>query len=492
MILHTFLTTVNIAHRARKDASMRSHPRYEFMFVLLLVLSACASPRNATPFINERSPATAKSNESSGNANITKAGGKLVTFVASEGIGNIAVEVNLPEKPRYPEGAGVVVEVPVFLTERIGFYTSADVTRIGLIHVSMLWPGLSDPSGVKSDGEYDYAREKGLRALRDVIKYAAGKIPDSNGKYLKDSIAITPLDDLGLYAFSHPGLAATNIMALYGSELTEVDYFVGRENPTVDVITSVEIGYFDDAKKPVLNPLYEFPRDYSPTRINIDYSTIRWDAAFKSEKFVGRPYFDLNQNGALDPSDHALNYRVPSAFGKRLYSAALTRALLDNGAMTLSNWQPDVATPDETAQWWSFWTATDKYAALQSQCPNLKVMLVFANRDHIQPAPDKPHIHQAYDGFHKTAGLWTRLNPDEVYALWMDANLKGFIPDNDANTEPQNWLDAIRWSYAEKQGAYILMPLAAVAEMSDRAYQNNWEINLSQLIVNTSSPNLKP
>ena len=47
--------------------------------------------------------------------------------------------------------------------------------------------------------------------------------------------------------------------------------------------------------------------------------------------------------------------------------------------------------------------------------PDLKVMLVFAQEDHAQAAQDKPHIHQAFQGFRFEARLWVRLNPDRAY-----------------------------------------------------------------------------
>jgi len=311
--------------------------RITFLLLTALLFSACLSPHV------EKTPLAAgdiATPDQSGGTKLTQAGEKFITSIKSEGIGNIAVEVTLPGRVRYPEGAGIVVEVQPFVTERTGFYTSLDATKIGLIHVSYLWPGLSDRSGAKSDGDYDYARENGMQALRDVIHYSAGRIPDVNGKYLKDSIAIIPLtDNLGLYAFSHPGIAATRVVALYGDQLPEVKYIVGRENPTVDMLVSVEVGYFDDENNPILNPFYEFPQDYSPLQIDIDYSKVRWDSLFKSDTFVGRPYFDLNQNGLFDGGDHALNHRVPAPFDKRLYSVKLTHALLDNGYHLNKSWE---------------------------------------------------------------------------------------------------------------------------------------------------------
>ncbi len=180
---------------------------------------------------------------------------ELITYVDSLGIGEIAVQVRVPETPRYPEGAGVVVEASTFWVDPHGFYASADVTELGLIHIAYLWPGKEDPSGAKSGGTFDYGGEGSIRALRDVIRFAAGQIPNRDGLYLEDLIAITPLTDaIGLYAFSHPGIAAVNVLALHGDQLS-VGYFVGRENPTLDVLSAVEVGHWGETGPPVLNPL---------------------------------------------------------------------------------------------------------------------------------------------------------------------------------------------------------------------------------------------
>ncbi len=107
-------------------------------------------------------------------------------------------------------------------------------------------------------------------------------------------------------------------------------------------------------------------------------------------------------------------------------------------------------------------------------------MLVFASVDHIQVAVDKPHIHQAYDGFHHTAGLWCRLNPDLAY-VEIQAGPGNAFPDNAANTEPNNWMNVRAWGYRAPQGSH-LNTLAAVAEMVDRVRANNWEQNLSRVL----------
>jgi hypothetical protein len=407
-------------------------------------------------------------------------GETLVTYIDSENIGKIAVQVSLPQTARYPEGAGVVVEVNTFLTPENRFYVSADVTQVGLIHVAYLWPGVSDRN-VASEGVFDYGAELSIQALRDVIRFASGEITNSEGFYLDQLVAIQPLyDNVGLYAFSHPGQAAVNVLSLHGNQIPNVSYFVGRENPTIDKLTAVEVGYFSDKNRPELNPLYSYPRDYSPTDISIDYSSILWDAEYTEEgsNWIGVPYFDLNGNGRLDGGDHPLGRRVPAVNGKRLYSIDLTKALQDNNAFAETGWPNDVADIDLVKLVWEFQNSTLRYPDIGQKLPNLHVMIVFARFDHVQPALDKPHIHHAYDGFRHSANLWVRLNPDQAYVSWVNADLGAEYSDHAANQEPGDWLEIEGWGYSNRPAASQLVPLAAVAEMADRTQANNWETGL--------------
>jgi hypothetical protein len=109
-------------------------------------------------------------------------------------------------------------------------------------------------------------------------------------------------------------------------------------------------------------------------------------------------------------------------------------------------------------------------------------MLVFADEDHVQVALDKPHIHQAHDGFREQAGLWVRLNPDRAYvAAIAGVQSSGRFPDNPANAEPSNWLDVGPWSVPAKQRQIAL--LAAVAEMMDRTRSGIWSEDLATVLA---------
>ncbi len=53
--------------------------------------------------------------------------------------------------------------------------TDPDLTSLGLIQVSYLWPGQTDAiTGVKSSGNFDYGGEQSIQVLRDVIRFASG------------------------------------------------------------------------------------------------------------------------------------------------------------------------------------------------------------------------------------------------------------------------------------------------------------------------------
>jgi hypothetical protein len=418
------------------------------------------------------------------------------TFINSEGIGNIAVMVAAPESARYPEGAGVVVVVsPIFSTAG-SFITDPDLTSLGLIQVSYLWPGQKDAiSGNRSSGTFDSGGEQSIQVLRDVIRFAAGITPDVDGRFILSLSHVTPLtSEVGLYAFSDAGIAVVNVFKLYGGMLPGVQYFVGQENPTVDTLSCLEAGYLDDSGQPIYNPFYNYPASYSSSAISLTYTNVRWDATYTDPHTgaVGRAYLDLDSSGTISTNDYVLSWRVPVLFGKRSYSVALTQALLDTGALTLTTWPADLATPEEAARDWPFRESTSRYVDLRTMMPDLKVMLVFAQDDHIQVAKDKPHIHQAFQGFRFEAGLWVRLNPDRAYVQSLIPTAGEDFPDNPANTQPENWMEIGPYAYPGQGTEGRLVPLAGVAEMSDRAHFGRWDENLGQVLYIYFPPTVQP
>ena len=199
---------------------------------------------------------------------------------------------------------------------------------MGFVYAAFLWPGVGR-GGLRSEGELDNGGAQSIRALRGVARFVSGEIAAADGRRSGESPVGAGADgERGAVRLSNPGIAAVNALALYGEQLRNVRYFVGRENPTRDATTAVEVGYFDDSL-PVPNPTYNYPADYTPTALSPDYSLVRYDAALE------RPYFDLDGDGVANAAvDHVLGSRVPSLFGKSCYSAALSQALRDSGALS--------------------------------------------------------------------------------------------------------------------------------------------------------------
>jgi hypothetical protein len=419
-----------------------------------------------------------------------------------------------PKVPRYPEGAGVVVVASPIFTPTNGFITDPDVTSLGLVQVSYLWPGESDArTGARSSGTFDYGGDLSVKVLRDVIRFAANRMADINGHYIVSMTSVPPLvGEVGVYAFSDAGIAAIRALSQYGSQFQGLQYFIGREVPTVDTISAMELGYYNDAGQPVYNPFYTYPANFSFGSLTLNYTNLRWDPAYTSSysKAVGRPYLDLDSNGKISAGDYIFDGPIPVISGKRYYSAALTQALLDNGALSLAAWPADLATPQEAAQAWQIRQTTGLFEAMQDDTitQNMEVMLVFAQDDHAQVAQDKPQIHQLYQGFRFEARLWVRLNPDRAYVESLIQNagaaLQGTpgitptpgpnldFPDNPANTQPTDWAQIGTYAYPGQGQAGRLVPLAAVAEMADRTHSGYWSENLGQVLYTYPAPTPQP
>ncbi len=396
------------------------------------------------------------------------------TFVDCAGIGKVAVSISEPSAPRYPEGAPVVIAVSGFFTPSIGYVFELDPDVLGAVYITMLWPGVQDPrTRVGSEGSFDHGGAVSLRALRDVLRFAAGEAVDAGGRFLHEIVNVpVTYAVVGVYAFSHSGIAATNVLAAYGADLQRIRFFVGRENPTIDPLYPLEPGHWADDGRPVENPFYD-PEATTSTTVSIDYSTVEWSWS------DGRPVFRVQ-----DGTDYLCSSKHPALWGKDYWSTALLEALLANGSLTRASWPSTLATPEEAAAAWADRSTSSSYPLFRTAHPDLKAMLVFAVNDHVQTAIDKPHIRQAYDGF-RNADLWCRLNPDQTYVSALLGTACPTAPDNPANAAPASWLDVRAWAYDGHRGSImnVVVPLAAVAEMCDRTRAQEWGTDLVAPLV---------
>src|SRR5262249_37408822 len=110
------------------------------------------------------------------------------TFVPSEAAPGkgIAVNVIYPAKPRYPEGAPVVVVVPGG-NGADGLEFSMHAAQAGFAEVRFAFPGGGSAS-FSSGGIYDNRGLESQQALKDVLQFAGGKIRDTQGKTIGELV----------------------------------------------------------------------------------------------------------------------------------------------------------------------------------------------------------------------------------------------------------------------------------------------------------------
>jgi hypothetical protein len=407
----------------------------------------------------------------------------VITYVHSDGNGRIAVKLLEPVSPRYDTGTGIVLTVGGFFTpgSTTDFHFDLPVEREGLVSASFLWPGSrAKTDQVESEGVFDYGGPSCIQALSDVVLFLTGNKTDVNGKTIQKVLS-NPIDveNVGLYAFSHPGIAVVQLFAHHPESAKYISYFVGGENPTTDELIAVEVGHYIQKKPeniPVYNPFYNYPRDYGLNDLSFDYSNIRYYPV------RGIPYYDMDRNLSFSAGDIPFESRKPTLFGKIVYSVNLLRGLLANGSLSRDSWPETWATPEEAEAWWKDRSTAFQFELITNHGYETKVMLVFGLNDHVQTAKDKPHIHHMYDGFFHIAGLqWVRLNPDRSYLEALAKRKIGSYTEHPSNTEPVDWLKIGEWAVQPPMNVSA-GALAAVLEMADRTYFGEWSSDLSRTL----------
>lgn len=408
---------------------------------------------------------------------------------ASTGVpdGALAVRVFPATRRRYETGSPVVV----LATGGTGAGNLRPFlpTAGDLVRIVFLFPGGADPPGLRSDGTYDQRGQLSIAALADVVRFAAGEATDSEGRTLADLVEVPPAPgNVGVVGTSNGGNIAVAAAAKAGDLAAQLRWIVQWESPVSSQAATVDLGPVRlecpeagrRASLPALNPRYT---GYGPLEMDLDYGDIAYDPA----SVPPRVFLDGNGNGRYDTSvDPASGCRTPDTNGdgslsltedfllqsfaatsRRVYSRPATAALAEKLGTIM--WPPEVADPDEADAFWDLREAVALYGAAVRYVPGLEAMVVTSAEDHVQIAPDHPHIRQALEGW-LGAGAWVRLNPAPEYLAEADPSLarRGDLPRNPPNTAPDDWLAAADYALPEDVPSEAGWQ-AAVYELADRA-----------------------
>jgi len=451
----------------------------------------------------------------------------------------LAINIVYPQKPRYKDGAPIVIVVPGGDTAD-GLNFCLHAAQIGCLEIRMAFPG-GGSGAFRSSGVNDYRGVKSQKALRDVLLFAAGKLQDFRNRTITDLIPI-PLaqNNLGIVGWSNGGNIALITMEKYARQLGFIDWLVLYECPIGSLFFPPSLGSTDYF---LLNNHYR-QGSAATGHCLLDYRKLAWEADIKQNPGVykklgeadlpGVVYFDDNQNGKWDEStEFAFNYCVDHASTKtfkKFYPPDVTAAMerlkifekdapqpavvppapaatakgkrKNRGASTpvSAAKSPIAAVEDKPAIYWPSIIATLNEAenyfqerdgstsipAISSLYPHLLVTIFASQADHLQTQPDHPHIILQYNAFIDSGAHWVRLNPESIYP----AEMANMSRQNFAQNEPNSPINAEGITeYLEPEDIlsdYVFVN-AALAELADRKRANNLKSPLIEAIYQYSN-----
>jgi len=412
----------------------------------------------------------------------------VLTHIPSTAGGDqgIAVRIVAPSEPRYPGGAPVAIAVAG--GHSAGNASSRmNVADHGFIEISFAFPG-GGRAEAASGGTYDYRGPKSIEALRDVILFALGKTADTKGQKLSELIkgirALT--SNVGLHGGSHGGNACGAAMGLWGHLFPELAWYVSMESPYGDGAVDVILG----SRRNRLNPAYD------PNTGILNLSHLAYDPDFQVRPFgagrgrgpstpspYGSLFFDMNGNGQVDGDEDFMLQPLLFDLGagpRSWYAVQLMREA--HRRNLFGNLRPThIPTLEESIEFWRYRDATGLIGDAVRNVPKVAVIVIANETDHVQIAPDHPHITAQVNAFQRVGAKFIRLNPDRSYTEWIVGREAPAVPDNDAGLTYHAPTIAAALCPDGAVPKQLLSP-AAMCELADRVQAGNFESNLGQIL----------
>ncbi|MBU0532657.1 hypothetical protein KKB44_04140 [Candidatus Micrarchaeota archaeon] len=409
---------------------------------------------------------------------------------SSTGDGALAVRIHFPNNTRYDGGAPVVIWVP-------GGYDGGGINHElapeldDTIIITLLFPGTKDNwSGLSSDGIYDYRGENSILAIKDVILYAAGEKTDSLGRTIDDVANVSVLhDDIGLIGVSNGGNIIIAVPAFYGNELNgHLRYVIQWETPVSSQIANRDFGRIwlkpATGQGDYFNPRYSA---YGPLVLGSNYSDLTYnpnyqyytvfhdgngDDQYTTVQIAGKDIPDLNGNGKLElDEDFPLDYYPGGDNGSILFYSRPVTYAMESMNIFNGSWPSHFATPEQADEYWDMRESVVLYDDAIANMPDLEVMILTGEVDHVQSSYDKFNIRQAFDGLIKANVSWVQINPSRNYLVSINPlySSRNDLPNNEPYKPPTNWKDFSSYTIPGDifKGFY---QSAAVWQMADRAY----------------------
>lgn len=424
----------------------------------------------------------------------------IITKIPSEAGGEYGITVSVIRPPfeRFSDGAPVVVYIQGGTKGNGLNLMGVKLEQQGFIEICFNFPG-SGYFEEKSGGIYDLRGPECLKALRDVIRFALGELSDKNGQQLSDiTFPIKPLyTNVGLIGLSHGGNSTISVAGVHGAEINSLAWIVNYESPVGDGMPDTEAGSNGSRWNPEVNPAYD------PDTGEFDLSVLAYDDTVSINfhhafqhlgEIRGGFYFDINQNGTVEfGTDYVVSpfiYEIGETY-QTYYSVRITEAATNQNLFP-NNPPPHLTTLEQTVEFWHWRDGANWFEQAVQNIPNLMFIVEGSETDHVQSAPDHPHVLIQYQGFLEAGCRFVRLNPDRAYVEFIHKRPAPDATDNDAFTSYDH--QTIRTALEPtRQGGYPIgiTVAAAACELADRTKYGNLEPQIDNVITTVKQNNIQ-
>lgn len=409
----------------------------------------------------------------------------FIPSTAAPGEG-LAVNIIYPEKPRYKEGAPVLVVVPGGNTPS-GLDFSMHAAQQGFVEVRFSFPG-GGKTGFRSGGIYDFRGAQCRQALKDVLRFANGQVADQQGKSIGQLVPVPVKNEtVGAVGWSNGGNVLLTTLAEFPSELQFIAWLAFYESPIGSIFFPPALGGAQDllpnknyrqGTAATGNPIIDF------RKLTFQPESIKNPGTHKKAgepEIPGVLYFDENGNKTWEEAtEFAFTYSTDLGLDKQIYAPAITKGLLNNP--NTKEWPEKVATLAESRAYFQQRDGSLCIKNVAKNFPNLLVSIFASRLDHLQRQQDHPHIALQYNAWLEYGVKFLRLNPDPNYIAAAGDMHPGSFVNNPARTNIDS--DSID-QHLEPEGLlpdYVFME-ATAAELSDRVYANKLSSTLRTTIV---------
>ncbi|MCK5145402.1 aryl-sulfate sulfotransferase [bacterium] len=418
----------------------------------------------------------------------------IFTRIPSDSAGErgLIVRISLPAFERFATGAPIVIYMPGGfnadgLNER---YTG--LGEHGFIEIRFSFPG-AGTYPFDSDGIDDHRGKGSLLAARDIIRFALGLQADISGKTISELLDPVSPDytNVGLVGWSNGGNTNICTVGIHGADIPGLAWILNWESPVGDGMPQAEAGAkSENSLRPYntgVNPAY------NPATGSWDLSGLAWDDQLQipvlertNDYKSGGLYIDVNGDQIIDkgsdfifyPLIFEFNGRELAFFSERVLEAATAEGLIPAQA-------PDhIVTNAENEEFWHWRNGALWVDEALQHNPDLMFMIVASDTDHVQIAPDHPHVIIQYNAFLNGGCRFVRLNPDKSYIENYTGNVYPAAVDNDAFMPLQrtNMTAVVESGNSINQTFNkVTVAAAGACELADRTFHNNTSPQLDGL-----------